>query len=828
MVRHRPASLPRSLIAALLSVAAAAMAWAYGLTERLDYLFYDSFHAVLERPTAPDIAIVAVDDASLGQIGRWPWSRRIHARLLNRLTDAGVRAVAFDILFAEAEVGDPGADRMLAEAIARHGRVILAVAPEIGPGSTVRGEILPIPQLAAAAAGLGHTDFELDADGICRSQYLYAGAGDPHWRALALALHQSNFDNDRDRRTGRSVLDPVGWIRDTPMLIPFAGPPGHFRRYSYVDVLHGSVPAEHLRGRAVFIGSTAAGVGDLIATPRSGDRTRMPGVELNANVLLALNEGIEVRPLDPVLHVGIIVLTILLPAVSQRWLAPGYAPVTFTVAGLIVVGASVLALAQGPVWFSPAPAILGLIPGYALWNWLHLRSFHGWLREFGHLIPDQVHRDPTTGLPTREHLLIRTARMIAEGGNGESFAMVVLHCERLQGAFDRLGAELGKRLALQVSARLRSVAREHDFVARLDREEFALVVSQPTDHLFGATFCQRVVEAFERPFELDGNRMKLPATLGLAMFPDDAATASELLDNAHAALSRAGILPQARYCLFSDDIRQERIARARLDHDLEQALHRGEFALHYQPQVNASNGRIIGFEALLRWNNPHLGSMAPDRFVPAAERSGLIVPIGDWVLEQACAQAQLWARNGLGDVWIAVNVSGVQLIQPGLAERVAGVLRRTGLPPRLLELELTETILMHNLGETLDTLHQLKRLGVRLAVDDFGTGYSSLGYLQRFPLDRVKIDRVFISEIGVRPESEDITRAIVDMAHRLRLKVVAEGVENPGQREFLRSEGCDEIQGFLLARPMPAEDATKLLAARRSEQGSPGIPGWEG
>jgi predicted signal transduction protein with EAL and GGDEF domain len=361
---------------------------------------------------------------------------------------------------------------------------------------------------------------------------------------------------------------------------------------------------------------------------------------------------------------------------------------------------------------------------------------------------------------------------------------------------------VGDRVLLDVAQRIQGCLRADDVLARLGGDQFAVLV-RTADATTAETTARRVLNVVAQPCSLDGAQFTLTCSIGVALAPSHGRTADELVRHAEAAMRAVKSAGRANYRMHQARAEVDRRSHMKLDHAMRQALVSGRFRLHYQPQVNLEDGRIMGAEALLRWRDPEMGEMSPARFIPVAEDSGFIVPIGDWVLSQAVRQAALWHSKGLS-MPIAVNVSALQFQQAHFVDRVASVLAVSGLPPALLELELTESILVHDADDALQRLHALKRLGVRLSIDDFGTGYSSLAYLKKFPIGKLKIDRSFVRGLPRDDSDAGIVRAILQMARALGMKVIAEGVETEAQRAFLHDAGCDEFQGFLYA---PALDA---------------------
>ena len=424
------------------------------------------------------------------------------------------------------------------------------------------------------------------------------------------------------------------------------------------------------------------------------------------------------------------------------------------------------------------------------------------------------HTDALTGLPNRSLLGERIERALAlTVREGAPFALLLLNLDHFKHINDTLGHAFGDRVLVEVAERLTAGVRQIDTVARLGADEFVLL-AQRSDAAGAEAAARRVMEALQRPFTLDGMSFTVTASVGIALHPADGADMDDLLGRADAAMrevkqaGRAGFRFHTMRSHAGDaDLR----TRMQLDHAMRQALTQQRFRLHYQPQVDLETGTVIGAEALIRWRDPELGEVPPGRFIPVAEESGFIVAIGDWVLRQAVAQAAQWHDAGT-PMRMSVNVSALQFRQPGFVDGVASTLRAAGLPGRLLELELTESILIQDVEDTLARLHALAGLGVLLAIDDFGTGYSSLGYLKRLPIGRLKIDRSFVMDLPGDTSDASIVNAIIHLGRALGIQVIAEGVETEAQRQFLRQAGCHEFQGYLFAPALDVKSFESRLA----------------
>ncbi|WP_254926504.1 EAL domain-containing protein [Janthinobacterium sp. PC23-8] len=425
-----------------------------------------------------------------------------------------------------------------------------------------------------------------------------------------------------------------------------------------------------------------------------------------------------------------------------------------------------------------------------------------------------AHYDSLTGLPNRS-LFYQTLAQAVELAQEKSWRIVVLFIalDRFKSINDTLGAALGDELLRQFSNRLVACVRLRDTVGRLGNDEFALILTMSRHQQDAVAVANQVRDTLRAPFDLRGHAATLTASIGIAMYPDDALDPETLVRYANTAMGGAKRAGRDGYRFFTAGMNVQVLARLDLELALRHALEHEQFILHYQPKVDLRTGRISGVEALLRWRRPGHGLLAPAEFVPVLEDTGLIGRVGAWVIEAACRQVAQWRDEGVGPVRVAVNVSSRQFAEGDLAAEVTQALARYLVPAELLELELTETALMSNAERTIIVLGKLKKIGVKVAIDDFGTGYSSLAYLQRFPIDKLKIDIAFVRNITSSPNDAAIALAIISMAHSLKLSVVAEGVESRPQLEYLRRNRCDEIQGFYFSRALPALELGQIIAA---------------
>jgi diguanylate cyclase (GGDEF)-like protein/PAS domain S-box-containing protein len=425
-----------------------------------------------------------------------------------------------------------------------------------------------------------------------------------------------------------------------------------------------------------------------------------------------------------------------------------------------------------------------------------------------------AYHDELTGIPNRahfhrafEHALATTQRY------GLRCALMLVDLDRFKNINDTIGHEAGDQLLKQVAARLRSCLRDSDIIARLGGDEFVILMQDASTVEAVNAVALKILEATSRPLLIDDQEFLITASIGISTYPHDGNDMQTLLKNSDVAMYRAKESGKNGFQYFSPEMNVHTRERLSIESALRRGLERKEFTVHFQPKVRVSSRTVAGMEALVRWRNPEKGLMQPSEFIPIAEETGIIVQIGDWVLEEACRQGQMLRESGHVNLRVSVNLSVRQLFDHGFAQRVADILERAGFPAEYLELEITESMVMRDAERAVTLLQALRDTGVRLAIDDFGTGYSSLAYLKRFPIDCVKIDRSFIRDLPEDRDDASITRSIIAMAHNMKLDVVAEGVETPEQLEFLHAYGCDEIQGFLFSEPLAADAFERFLGA---------------
>jgi diguanylate cyclase (GGDEF)-like protein/PAS domain S-box-containing protein len=429
-------------------------------------------------------------------------------------------------------------------------------------------------------------------------------------------------------------------------------------------------------------------------------------------------------------------------------------------------------------------------------------------------IEHMAHHDALTGLANRVQLYDRLEQALAQPAHGRMVAVHHLDLDRFKAVNDTFGHHAGDGLLKVVASRLRELVRASDTIARIGGDEFVIVQSPISEPSEATLLAERVIAAMAEPFEIDGHQSAAGASVGIAVSPGDGDDSETLLRNADLALYRAKEDGRGTFRFFESGMDEHMQRRRSMEQDMRRALPAGQFELYYQPVVNLQTSAISGFEALIRWNHPQRGLISPATFIPLAEESGFIIPLGEWVIRQACLTAAQWPNH----LHVAINISASQFRSAGLMQVILGALGASGLKPTRLEIEITETVLLQDREATLAILHQLRALGIRIAMDDFGIGYSSLTYLQSFPFDKIKIDRSFVKDVTENAGSLNIVRAVASLANGMGMTATAEGVETNEQLDRITAEGCTEMQGYLFSRPLPARDIERLFLSRQKAE----------
>ena len=771
---------------------------------KLDTLIYDFLLKATPTTTKQHTVIIGIDDKSINEIGRWPWSRDVHATLLNTLSTSQAHAIGFDLLFAEPDKIHPERDKHFASTIKDNKSVVLTVAPRT-PSLTSTGELLPISMLADESAALGHVDLEIDNDGLVRSVYLFAGWKESKWPSFALALAQlakpnKNYDN--------STLT-VGnyWTRRQPILIPYTGHAGTIPTYSYIDVISKRINPNAFKDKVVIVGMTAVGLSEGFTTPFSNNHQNMSGVEVNAHIVNGLISNTSITPVEPWVNHTIKLALILLSLVvayfcPNIWLLPAVflqVAITITVSGVLLFSIN--------LWFAPALTIISQFIIFSLASLINTRNTHKKIIA----LEGRVGHDPVTLLPTQQELKSIITKALRHSSGELDFALVVINIGKFTDVNELLGFKAGDHLLNIAATRINTCIDNKHECARFNGPEFAIFFKDIKNKEQLSTYCNSLYELLGKPYQIQNETFSLPISIGASFYPKHGTKLDDLFDAAITAMQKAKKQKDRGICYYDDEIKASLVEHNRMVSDLTQALERKEIEVYYQPQVDSKTNKIVGIEALARWNHPDKGIILPDDFIPIAESTGLIVPIGNWVLKTACAAAKSWHNSGKKHLTVAVNLSSVQFSQPSLIESIAHALNNAQLPAKFLEIELTESSLMKDMNKAVNVLNLLKNMGVKLTIDDFGSGYSSLSYLKQFPMDRIKIDSLFVNDLESSSDAKEITLAIISMAHSLKMSVIAEGVESIEQQLFLKNNGCEDFQGNYFSKPITEEELSNLL-----------------
>jgi diguanylate cyclase (GGDEF)-like protein len=782
----------------------------------------------LQPDAAPDprLLIVGISEADIQALGRFPISDGAIAQTLTKLQKYQPKVIGLDLYRDLPQA--PGHQELLTQLKAPNLVAIVKLSDSESRGVPAPPGIPP--------DRVGFNDFVLDADGVVRRNLLSVSQPDKKTASsfsLQVALlylkdrvqptdspvnpHQINWGKAefvplKSDSGGYANLDAKGY----QILLKYRSGKQVARQVSITQVLKGEIDPSWVKGKIVLIGTTAPSTRDLFLTPYSPvqkQSPKMPGVLLHAQMLSQI-------------------LSAVLQGRSLFWMWPKWAEILWNGSWALLGGVV--------AWRIVHPARAGLVGGVALMGLFGI-SFGifiggGWVPlvspALGLVVTgvgvsayrklyDAFH-DSLTGLPNRDLFVECLGRAIAhtKGHRSYLFAVLFLDLDRFKVINDSLGHLVGDELLRAVVLRLRASIGRADTVARVGGDDFAILVRN-VDVGSAVDFADRIHKALIVPFELRGQEVFVTASIGIAVGGEPTAASREqpehLLRDAHTAMYRAKALGTGRYQVFNASMHDLALERLQLETDLRMAVKRREFLLHYQPFVCLASGRIIGFEALVRWQHPLRGLISPIKFIPVAEETGAIVPLGEWVLEEACRQLRLWEEMFDFDqpLIMSVNLSGKQFAQPDLVDRIQAILAATGLSAKSLKLEITESVVMDDVESAIAVLKQMKALNVKLGIDDFGTGYSSLSYLSRFPTDTLKVDKSFVGLMELESEGENvaIVRTIVALAHALGMDVIAEGVETAAQLARLRAIGCEYGQGYFFAKPLPSEAATALMAS---------------
>lgn len=780
----------------------------------------------LRPQSEPDdrILVVAITEADIAAQEQWPMSDAILAQVLANLQQYQPRAIGLDLY---RDIPKPPGSAQLSQQLQASN--IFGIT-KIGNSENPR--VAPPKQLPPQQ--IGFNDLILDVDGVVRRQLMFAESDGNTFFSLGLQLAlyylqsegiepKNNAKNPQYMELKNRVFIPLesnhgGYAkiddRGYQILLNYRAPkPAPTITLS--EVLAGNFAPDLITDKIILIGATAPSIKDEFFTPYSVNEAtapKMPGVFVHANIISQILGPKLDSPQSSNLfwfwHQWAEILWVIFWGVTGGFLAwrirhPGIQGLYFSL-GLLTIFGTTYGLFLFNGWIPLASPVLALT--LATTGVIAYKQIHNFLH------------DSLTGLPNRSLFLDRTQQAILRSKNNQAICGVLfVNVDNFRLINDSLGNLAGDELLVQLVDRLKTCVRLGDTIARLGGDEFAILLKnlQSVDN---ATFvAERIQQALIPPFILNGHEVFKTVSIGIALAETAETRSEDLLRNANTAMVRAKSLKNIRYQVFERTMQVGGLDRLQLETDLRLAVSRGEFVMYYQPVISLKLGQIVGFEALVRWQHPRQGLVTPERFLKVAKDTGLIIPIGRWAMEEACHQLAIW-QNSLKSnfpIIVGVNLSGRQFIHPDLVLEIQTIIKDSGIDPRGLRLEITESVIMDDAEATINLLQQLKDLQIKLSIDDFGTGFSSLGYLPRFPVDVLKIDRSFIADIGEATEVENlaIVRTILMLAQALNLDAIAEGVETREQLEQLRSLGCKYAQGYYFQRPISADYATQFFTS---------------
>ncbi len=889
--------------------------------QQWDNLIYDFESSLIEIPVDDNIVIVAIDDKSLQKLGRWPWSRAVHARFLDQLTKTDVTAIGFDILFMEPDPLKPNDDKQLLEAIKRNGRVVLPVLTNIEENSIVNTKTL---EHIMDAAILSHVNMIFDDQGVIRQFDLniMLNNGDT-LPSMALALYRKTEGDSKAFKLEKK----------NRIFVAFSNPPGQFQVVSYADVLLDVKVRQSLKGKVVLVGVTASGLGASLATPGARESRLMSGVEFHANALNALYTEAVIVPLKRPGYWLISLLLIVIPVLTYRLCKLGMTLVLALGFLVLTCISSFLLLSIFQLWFAPLSTLLCLMLSYPLWSLRKLKQLNlslfkehenasailkaieesivvtnkqgeieymnpaaekmfactlsdvklspfselyeiieqdeqtfvgsntlakddketnvevqliknrydeeyavrfssqlvyaesGLLDGTVYALSDLTEindvsrqnaftaaHDVLTGLPNRS-LLQGLMEQAIKNATRESmgFAVLFIDLDGFKKINDAMGHTSGDLLLQEVANRLSNWARDSDTISRWGGDEFIIMLDKMGSSSDVSYVVEKIKYSLSQPYTLNNQEVFVTPSIGISLFPDDGKDVNILLEKADAAMYNVKESGRNNFCFYSQSLETEAKERLLLESELRQALKNDEFEVYFQPQVSLVSGRISGVEALIRWKHSKKGMLNPDQFISLAEESGLIVPMGQWIVKAVCRQLKIWKDKEVPLIKIAINISARQFSQKDLVSMIIEEIEFHDIDGNLLQLEITESMIIQDINLVVEVMDELKAVGVSIAIDDFGTGYSSFEYLKKLPIDKLKIDKSFIANVTNNLDDASIVQAVVAMAHNMNMEVIAEGVETEEQVKFLLKNKCDCAQGYLFSKPLSVEKVEEFI-----------------
>ncbi|WP_204104099.1 MULTISPECIES: EAL domain-containing protein [Spirulina sp. CCY15215] len=789
-----------------------------GAIEPLDLAVFDRFVQLQgDAPPDPRLLAIAITEEDLHRYG-WPLSDAILAQTLQKLQSYQPRVIGLDLY---RDIPKPPGEKALVKQLQAENIIaITEIVSNIPPPPPVENE------------RVGFNDFALDRDGILRRNLLFVAGKERDYYSFALRVSLAygrkegiSFRyNTRSLFLGETELVALQFnsggyqtadTRGYQILMKYCSRSNIIESIGLKQFLEGDIPPEAVRDKIVLIGTVAPSLKDLILTPYSGARQKnafqMSGVIVHAQMIRQLlgiisgenrqfsfwSQGSELLWLWVWALVGGICVWSLKH------------PLAFSLTGILGIGAIAgvgwLLLAH-LVWIPIVEPALAFTVASGL--------------AVTHRLLYTTTRDPFTGLLNRESLVSyikRSLSKIRRRRLPSRLGVMFLQCDRLQLIQENWGKAIGDRFFLTLVKKMRKNIPHSAKLARVSESEFALVLNLPPEAL--TTLADRLQNILEEPFSIESKQIVTKVNIGIATTQErHLHTPENLLRDANTAMFRAKALGKT-HSVFATGMFEEAVAQFALENELRQGITKEEFVLYYQPIVALKTGKIMGFEALIRWQHPDKGFISPFMFIPLAEETGLIIPLGEWIFQAACRQARQWQEEfGDRDLILSINLSGRQFEQPDLIEMLAKIIKDTGVGEHILKVEITESMVMDNVEKAIDLMLQIKSLGCKLSMDDFGTGYSSLSQLRRFPVDTLKVDKSFVQKMGESREDYEIVRMIINLGHILGMDIIAEGVETQEDAEKLSTLECEFGQGYLWAKPLPVEEATALLQGENARE----------
>jgi diguanylate cyclase (GGDEF)-like protein len=804
-----------------------------GYLQGFDLKIFDQFTRWRPQQKMDDrLLVVSITEQDLQQLQEWPISDLVLAQVFEKLQKYQPAVIGLDLYrnFPQKE----GHAKLVAQLKAPNVVIIEKM------GNSITPEVPP--PVGMKPAQIGFSDLLLDIDGVVRRHTFFGSALGKSfysfpWQVANLYLEKQGItpkntgkERPEDIQLGTGILTPMhshdgGYVnmddRGYQILINY-----RHRQIAPIvtlqELLNNQIDGDLIKDKIILIGTNAPSLKDTFFTPYSPhelDHVKTPGVMIHAQVVsqildLALSQQHKLfRFLPEEVEIFLVFLGAFSGGViAWRITYPYQLVLILAIANIILWAISFYLFIHG-VWLSLLPMSLSLI-----------------ITSVGIILYKQIYHifyDELTGLPNRTLFLNRLDKAIRhlqifQRNNPQShnqFGVLFMDLDRFQVIHNSLGHAAGDLLLVAMVIRLKKCLRKQDTIARLGNDEFAILIDNLADTNTANTqnvikVAERIQQALLEPFQIEGHELFINASIGIALSEETAIQSEHILRNAHTAMYHAQVLGSANYQVFQDNMHTDAMQRLKWENSLRLAVERQEFVLFYQPLVNLKNGEIIGFEALVRWQHPEEGLVPPLQFISIAEETGLIIPLGDWILTTACEQLKKWQiAFPHKSLMMSVNLSGKQFSQKNLVERVQDIVTISGIDPQDLKLEITESVVMQDVDMAIDILEQLKALDIKLGIDDFGTGYSSLSYLNRFPTNTLKVDKSFVGKMEAIANGTNIAivKTIITLAHVLGMDVIAEGIETVEQLNKLKTLGCEHGQGYFFAKPLPVDQATALL-----------------